>query len=192
MENIDYETLHKYTQQVCRAKTFVSSVSGEEIKFSAHAKILYLTLLSELFVNEGEISISQDRIAEMTGFDRKTVISALKTLRENSVIDCEKRPNKDRGFSQWVYLGVQFPLVLKEQEMTKTTGRYRKNIPHRVRFEVFRKSNFCCSYCGRKAVDGYNLVVDHIHPVAKGGTNDIDNLTSSCEECNSGKGDTEI
>ena len=122
MENIDYETLHKYTQRVCRAKTFVSSVSGEEIKFSAHAKILYLTLLSELFVNEGEISISQDRIAEMTGFDRKTVISALKTLRENSVIDCEKRLNKDRGFSQWVYLGVQFPLVLKEQELIQPSA----------------------------------------------------------------------
>lgn len=36
------------------------------------------------------------------------------------------------------------------------------------------------------------LNVDHIHPVAKGGTNDITNLVTSCFECNSGKSDREL
>jgi 5-methylcytosine-specific restriction endonuclease McrA len=33
------------------------------------------------------------------------------------------------------------------------------------------------------------LVIDHIEPVAKGGTNDILNLIAACKDCNSGKSD---
>lgn len=32
------------------------------------------------------------------------------------------------------------------------------------------------------------LVVDHVHPVAEGGTNDILNLITACQPCNAGKG----
>lgn len=36
------------------------------------------------------------------------------------------------------------------------------------------------------------LVIDHIVPVNAGGTNDIENLATSCEECNQGKSDRPI
>ena len=64
----------------------------------------------------------------------------------------------------------------------------RKAIPKRVRFEVFKRDNFKCQYCGATAPDVL-LHIDHIKPVAKGGTNDILNLVTSCESCNSGKSD---
>lgn len=32
------------------------------------------------------------------------------------------------------------------------------------------------------------LEVDHVHPVAEGGTNHIDNLLTACFDCNRGKG----
>ena len=192
MENIDYETLHKYSQQVYKAKFYVSPVTGEEVDFSAYEKIIYLTLLNDLFASGGEIAIGQDKLAEMIGFNRKTVISKLKSLRENGVIDCEKRVSSSRGFSYWVYLGVQFPLELSTKEGTKSKYLNRKKIPPRVRFEVLRRNKFCCSYCGKAAVDGYRLVIDHIKPVSKGGTNDIDNLTASCDDCNNGKGTADI
>ena len=192
MENIDYETLHKYSQQVYKAKFYVSPVTGEEVDFSAYEKIIYLTLLNDLFASGGEIAIGQDKLAEMIGFNRKTVISKLKSLRENGVIDCEKRVSSSRGFSYWVYLGVQFPLELSTKEGTKSKSLNRKKIPPRVRFEVLRRNKFCCSYCGKAAVDGYRLVIDHIKPVSKGGTNDIDNLTASCDDCNNGKGTADI
>ncbi len=63
----------------------------------------------------------------------------------------------------------------------------RKAIPKSVRFEVFKRDNFTCQYCGRKAPDVV-LEVDHINPVANGGENDILNLVTSCRDCNSGKG----
>ena len=36
--------------------------------------------------------------------------------------------------------------------------------------------------------DKVQLVVDHVIPVCQGGTNDIENLITSCFSCNSGKG----
>lgn len=63
----------------------------------------------------------------------------------------------------------------------------RKSISKKLRFEVFKRDSFECQYCGAHP-PGILLHVDHIHPVADGGTNDIDNLVTSCESCNFGKG----
>lgn len=63
----------------------------------------------------------------------------------------------------------------------------RLALTKRVRFEVFKRDSFTCQYCGAKAPEVV-LCVDHIEPVAKGGSNEILNLVTSCEGCNSGKG----
>ncbi|MCM2280097.1 MAG: HNH endonuclease [Oligoflexia bacterium] len=57
-----------------------------------------------------------------------------------------------------------------------------------LRFEVFKRDSFKCVYCGTEA-PGVVLHVDHIIPVAKGGTNEITNLVTACQPCNSGKRD---
>jgi hypothetical protein len=67
----------------------------------------------------------------------------------------------------------------------------RKPLSKMIRFEVFKRDSFTCQYCGRKAPDVL-LDCDHIKPVAKGGTNDLLNLTTSCQDCNSGKSDREL
>jgi CRISPR/Cas system Type II protein with McrA/HNH and RuvC-like nuclease domain len=60
----------------------------------------------------------------------------------------------------------------------------------KLRFEVFKRDNFTCVYCGRSPKeDGVKIVVDHILPKSKGGNDLYDNLATSCEECNSGKSD---
>lgn len=67
----------------------------------------------------------------------------------------------------------------------------RKPISKKLRFEVFKRDNFTCQYCGRKAPDVV-LEVDHLKPVKNGGKNDLLNLVTSCFECNRGKGAREI
>lgn len=67
----------------------------------------------------------------------------------------------------------------------------RAAIRKSVRFEVFKRDSFTCQYCGEKAPDVV-LEVDHITPVADGGTNDILNLVTSCRECNAGKSDRRL
>ena len=65
--------------------------------------------------------------------------------------------------------------------------RERKAVGKKTRFEVFKRDSFTCQYCGKSAPD-IILHVDHIDPVAAGGTNSIMNLITACQACNSGKG----
>lgn len=54
------------------------------------------------------------------------------------------------------------------------------------RFEVLRRDNFTCRYCGRKA-PSVRLQVDHVVPWSAGGGDNLSNLVTACEECNRGK-----
>ena len=65
----------------------------------------------------------------------------------------------------------------------------RKAISKRLSYEVFVKFGSKCVLCGRGAVDGVKLHIDHIIPLAKNGSNDISNLQLLCEEHNLGKSD---
>lgn len=60
-------------------------------------------------------------------------------------------------------------------------------VSKRLRFEILRRDNHACRYCGAKAPD-VELVVDHVVPITLGGTNDPENLTAACQPCNNGKG----
>lgn len=64
----------------------------------------------------------------------------------------------------------------------------RRKLTKKIRFEVFKRDKFTCQYCGRSAPEVI-LEVDHIHPISKGGGNDILNLITSCKDCNRGKSD---
>lgn len=64
----------------------------------------------------------------------------------------------------------------------------RKPLSKRIRFEVFKRDSFTCQYCGAQP-PGVVLECDHIKPVANGGGNSMENLITSCEECNRGKSD---
>jgi 5-methylcytosine-specific restriction endonuclease McrA len=60
----------------------------------------------------------------------------------------------------------------------------------KLRFEVFKRDNFTCQYCGRNVKDDHiKIHCDHIHPKSKNGLWSIDNLITSCKECNLGKND---
>ena len=59
--------------------------------------------------------------------------------------------------------------------------RPRTPIPKNVRLLVKAKYNFHCAYCG---IESDKLHCDHIKSVARGGTNDLDNLLPACPRCN--------
>jgi len=63
----------------------------------------------------------------------------------------------------------------------------RKSLSKKTRFEVFKRDGFVCGYCG-STPPSVVLEVDHILAVANGGDNSIDNLLTSCFDCNRGKG----
>lgn len=62
----------------------------------------------------------------------------------------------------------------------------REPISKRTRFEVFKRDGFRCTYCGNRPPDVV-LVIDHVVPVAEGGSSESINLTTACYACNAGK-----
>lgn len=78
-------------------------------------------------------------------------------------------------------------------------GSRRTRIPDSVRFDVLRRDEFACRFCGampdEKQDDGtwVQLRVDHVVPVDEGGAlTHMSNLVTACQRCNSGKGVTVI
>lgn len=60
----------------------------------------------------------------------------------------------------------------------------RGDIPLAVRREVFAHDNWMCVYCKSKR----RLEIDHVTPIAKGGTDERSNLQTLCRTCNRRKG----
>lgn len=85
-------------------------------------------------------------------------------------------------------ISVDF-LVQHVGELDNILPEKQKWLKYRVM--VLDRDNFTCKYCGRNPRDheGVVLHVDHKIPRNKGGNDCIDNLITSCSECNLGKSD---
>lgn len=59
-------------------------------------------------------------------------------------------------------------------------------ISKRLRYEVLRRDNHACRYCGASA-PGARLTVDHVVPATLGGSSEPGNLVTACVDCNAGK-----
>lgn len=70
----------------------------------------------------------------------------------------------------------------------------RKRIPDAIQNKVWQEAGGRCGYCLSKQELVYDILqIDHIIPLAKGGTNDETNLWLLCASCNRAKSDkTEV
>lgn len=85
----------------------------------------------------------------------------------------------------WLTAGPD-PVDTKEPARSRGRGRSR-TLRASIRFEVLRRDEFTCRYCGRRAPE-VRLHVDHKQPRNSGGPDHLDNLVTACEDCNLGKG----
>jgi len=65
------------------------------------------------------------------------------------------------------------------------TGRRRKAVSPTTRFLVFKRDLYTCRIC---RCSGVALVLDHVIPVSRGGSDAMENLQVLCVPCNQGKG----
>ena len=80
--------------------------------------------------------------------------------------------------------------LVKSESVTESktfAQEQRALITPKIRFEVLKRDNFICQYCGAHG-EGVVLEVDHIIPISKGGTSDMGNLITACFDCTRGKG----
>ncbi len=62
----------------------------------------------------------------------------------------------------------------------------RIRIPPEVKRYLLERNRSQCQSCGKTTLDT-ELTIDHIIPLANGGSNDISNLQILCRSCNSRK-----
>jgi len=68
------------------------------------------------------------------------------------------------------------PNYIRERELWDFSPETKK--------KILKRDGYKCVVCGRGYRDGVELVVDHIRPKDKGGTNDMDNGQTLCMEHN--------
>jgi hypothetical protein len=77
-----------------------------------------------------------------------------------------------------------FAFIASERAKRAPLPPGRQPMDPDLRWTVFRRDGYACVWCGSDS----DLTIDHIHPVALGGTNDVSNLQTLCRTCNSRKG----
>ena len=54
-----------------------------------------------------------------------------------------------------------------------------------LRQQVSERANGCCDYCmSQHKYASSTFSIEHIHPISKGGSNELENLTLACQGCN--------
>ncbi len=64
----------------------------------------------------------------------------------------------------------------------------RINLPRELKAAVWEFTHGQCWYCGTDCNPYGDLCIDHVVPLARGGTNEIENLVPCCTHCNQMKG----
>lgn len=80
---------------------------------------------------------------------------------------------------------------IPKYKLSPNTRMYCKNVKqwYKLMGIVFQRDDYTCRYCGKK---GGILELDHIVPSSKGGTDNLDNLATSCRRCNRQKRDKSV
>lgn len=102
-----------------------------------------------------------------------------------------RAPARLFGISEHRWAKLQAPITtLAGQilEASRVTTKYgRGSLPYALRMAVHERDGGNCMYC-RVPVELDGFHVDHIHPVSRGGSDDLINLGCACAPCNLSKG----
>ena len=106
---------------------------------------------------------------------------------DKAVRQLTKTPGKCKSF-YWIDTDAPEIVESVEQIPQKPVRIKRKNFSSKQRADIYKKSNGICQLCGRK-ITFKDMSVDHIIPISKGGSNDINNTQAACLICNRFKAD---
>jgi hypothetical protein len=104
------------------------------------------------------------------------------------------KANSRNGKIKCTYCNIEFQPYLAKQTYCSIKCReiskaIRLNAVKDTEFNIFKRDNFTCIYCGNSSIENnVKLNIDHLLPRSKGGQDVIDNLITSCSNCNKSKG----
>lgn len=173
----------KYCSKQCK---YTNKVNKIKMKYreKAKKKKLELSKIGKIYTND---LIKFEKIQEKNNIKKKQYIPL--PIQNKICKNCNNKFLSNKKRKKFCSIICNKEWFKKRNSLIPFEEKI-KNSFLKLRFEIFKKDNFMCQYCGRNPKDNKcKLVIDHIIPRALGGTNDINNLTTSCESCNLGKRD---
>ena len=102
---------------------------------------------------------------------------------------------RQMGFKEELRPSTESILEMMEakfRDQAKIRAQRAASVAVGLRFDVFKRDDFRCVYCGLSVADGVILHADHVIPESKGGPTVIDNLVTACLDCNLGKSNKDL
>jgi hypothetical protein len=118
------------------------------------------------------------------------VQETLRALESIGAIRKDGEPNRD-GTLYRVLIPDEIEACLEfraertasEQELKFPPSRDDDRIQHETRAKVYERDSYLCRHCQRQ-LTRLTATLDHVKPVAEGGDNSLENLMTSCLDCN--------
>lgn len=92
--------------------------------------------------------------------------------------------NKEKVIAQNYNYRKQNPDVIKQIQLQRRAKKLKNGLFEISSKEIKKLYNSNCFYCGSKE----KIQLDHVVPIAKGGSHSIGNLLPACSTCNASKG----
>lgn len=162
----------KYQQEIkekCKPGEYDVLVELNDSKFLAKVEEKIIQDRTQCPVTEFKLKVRLT-LTNINGYfkDRKKETFDIETIR----VLIQKIMNQRNGF----YL---------DREIWDSICRVeRGKVSNKMRFSIYQRDGNRCCKCGSR----YNLEIDHIIPISRGGKSTYDNLQTLCHRCNAEKG----
>lgn len=153
----------------------------------AKARTFY-GLLMRLADENGEFQLGAEEIQALgrrVGWTAREVDRYIEHLRSRYLLELFLRDDPDGGPFDVAVYRLKHRLAKPVMEQIAVG---RQALTPEDRALAWDRSGGRCWYCGKQTNPFRDFHVDHVVPVASGGTNELPNLVPCCAECNERKG----
>lgn len=141
-------------------------------------------------VKNGEFNFAQNTFTRRFGGWRGALEAFVKYINSEDAID-NTSDYEVSDMAERDSVETRMDSSKNNRPSNPITHKTRRDINLRLRFKVMARDNFKCCKCGRSPATDPTVIlhVDHKYPWVKGGETTMENLETTCMECNIGKGD---
>lgn len=123
----------------------------------------------------------EEKICHNCWFFMSLFYNEPRILMENSITSAIEKTIKTYD-TKVIEMLQELSLLIKNKKQA-ATARTKKRFGKKERAYILEKFEHKCSICKKELEKNY-IHIDHIIPISKGGTNNIQNLQVLCVECN--------